>query len=191
MAKSEEIKPEIAPQTIRQITAEAMAIQLPDREEVHVILAAEADLDRRGDIYKLALQLISEGHTVNRTAEIIGLRPGTLWARASRPEFVAALALHEPVRQAQLRQKTEKLADVALDTLQDVMQDSDVAAKDRVAAAKEVLRIAIPDQKVPVIQVDARQSNNVFDERLMAVLSGAAAEAEAQPEVVDAESEPV
>lgn len=102
----------------------------------------KATLDERDE---LLLASIVAGTTITAAAEHVGIGRPAASGRVNRPEFQAALA----ERRAEIRAATQEQlihsAKQALDTLNDVMADVEARDSDRVAAARVVVGVTIPN----------------------------------------------
>jgi len=88
-----------------------------------------------------AIELLASGATVKNVAEKLGIAPETVSRWRGDFDFQAALnaLLHES--QTAARERLWHLSGVALDTVEEILTDSEAPPKDRLQAAFKVIQI--------------------------------------------------
>jgi|TARA_R110000824_G_scaffold104465_1_gene247982 transposase-like protein len=158
-----------------ELTLVPQVVPQATEDEVSAMIAEEARLAGAVEIHAAAVRLLEAGYTVRETARRLDIRSTTVWRWSREPAVAQAVATGRERRRSALGQRLESAASSALDTLIDVMQDPDVAAKDRVKASEVVLdrcglvEVAGKSDSTPSIAVDID-----FDERLARIVAGGA-----------------
>ena len=89
-----------------------------------------------------AILLMAEGKMCQEVAEALDVTPKTISMWRADPEFKAALNQHLENIKAAHSERLRSLQGLALKTIEDCLNDSELPAKDRLAAAFKIIEIS-------------------------------------------------
>lgn len=105
-------------------------------------------------------------HTIAEAARVAGIGEVTLWRWLQLPDFSERYRAARKQAVSQAVARLQQNAALAVDTLRDIMQDTESKDTARVAAAKTVLEMAFKAVEIEDLQAKMEELERIVSERV-------------------------